>query len=74
MPSYDFKCEKCKKKFTLFMSISEFGKSKTRCPKCKSTRVQQQITACDAPIVLKKYPERCAPNVMLSFPWPADTA
>jgi putative FmdB family regulatory protein len=45
MPSYDFKCEKCKKKFTVMMPISEFGKSKTRCPKCKSTRVQQQITA-----------------------------
>ena len=45
MPSYDFKCEKCKKKFTLMMTLSEFDKSKTRCPKCKSTRVQQQITA-----------------------------
>jgi len=45
MPSYDFKCEKCKKRFTLVMPISEYGKSKTRCPKCKSTKVQQQITA-----------------------------
>ncbi|UCB49040.1 MAG: zinc ribbon domain-containing protein [Deltaproteobacteria bacterium] len=44
MPSYDFMCEKCKKKFTLFLSISEYEKTKFRCPKCKSTRVRQQIT------------------------------
>jgi putative FmdB family regulatory protein len=44
MPTYDFKCEKCKKKFTLIMSISEYENTKFRCPKCKSTRVKQQIT------------------------------
>jgi putative FmdB family regulatory protein len=44
MPSYDFRCEKCKKKFTLNMSISEYDKTKFRCPKCKSTRVKQLIT------------------------------
>jgi putative FmdB family regulatory protein len=45
MPTYDFKCEKCKKKFTLVLSIAEYDKTKFRCPKCKSTRVKQQITA-----------------------------
>ncbi len=44
MPSYDFMCEKCNKKFNLFMTISEYEKTKIRCPKCKSTRVKQQIT------------------------------
>ncbi|MGD9034388.1 MAG: zinc ribbon domain-containing protein [Desulfobacteraceae bacterium] len=44
MPSYDFRCEKCKKKFTLLLSISEYEKTKFRCPKCKSVRVKQQIT------------------------------
>jgi len=45
MPSYDFRCEKCKKKFTLVLSISEYEKAKFRCPKCKSTRVKQQISS-----------------------------
>ena len=44
MPSYDFVCEKCKKKFTLILSISEHEKTKFRCPKCKSSRVKQQIS------------------------------
>jgi putative FmdB family regulatory protein len=44
MPTYDFRCDKCKKKFTLIMAISEYEKTKIRCPKCKSTRVKQQIT------------------------------
>lgn len=44
MPSYDFKCEKCNKNFTLTMMISEYERTKIRCPKCKSTRVKQQIS------------------------------
>lgn len=44
MPTYDFTCEKCKKKFTLIMTISEYEKKKIRCPKCKSVRVKQQIS------------------------------
>jgi putative FmdB family regulatory protein len=46
MPTYEFKCEKCNKKFDLSMTLSEYGKQKKfRCPKCKSTRVKQQITS-----------------------------
>ena len=48
MPTYDFKCEKCNKKFTLIISLSEYEKKKFRCPKCKSTRVKQQITSFQA--------------------------
>ena len=44
MPTYDFRCEKCKKKYTLMLTISEYEKMKPRCPKCKSTRVKQQLT------------------------------
>ena len=43
MPTYDFKCEKCNKKFTLQMTVGEYEKTKFRCPKCKSVRVKQQI-------------------------------
>ena len=48
MPTYGFKCDKCKKKFELLMTISEYEKTKFRCPKCKSTRVTQQITSFQA--------------------------
>jgi len=48
MPTYDFRCEKCKKKFSLTMTISEYEKKKIRCPKCKSTRVKQQISSFQA--------------------------
>jgi putative FmdB family regulatory protein len=48
MPTYEFKCEKCKKKFTKVMTISEYEQKKMRCPKCKSTRVKQQITTFQA--------------------------
>lgn len=44
MPTYEFVCEKCNNTFTRVMRISEYGKKKIRCPKCKSTRVKQQIT------------------------------
>jgi putative FmdB family regulatory protein len=44
MPVYDFRCEKCKKGFTLTMSMSEHEKKNFSCPKCKSDKVRQQIT------------------------------
>lgn len=44
MPTYEFICEKCNKPFTLMMKISEYEKTKVRCPKCKSTRVKQHIS------------------------------
>ncbi|MDY6970967.1 MAG: FmdB family zinc ribbon protein [Thermodesulfobacteriota bacterium] len=48
MPTYDFKCEKCEKRFSLVITVSEYEKRKFRCPKCKSTRVKQQITSFQA--------------------------
>jgi len=45
MPTYDFKCEKCNKKFSLIIPLSDYEKKKFRCPKCKSIRVKQQITS-----------------------------
>jgi putative FmdB family regulatory protein len=43
MPRYEFMCEKCKKPFELTMTISERGKSKPTCPKCKGTKVAPQL-------------------------------
>ncbi|MFH1241625.1 MAG: zinc ribbon domain-containing protein [Pseudomonadota bacterium] len=45
MPTYEFMCIKCNKPFTHMLSVSEYEKKKFRCPKCKSTRVKQQITS-----------------------------
>jgi putative FmdB family regulatory protein len=48
MPTYEFKCEKCKKRFTLTISVSEYEKRGFKCPKCKSAKVKQQITSFQA--------------------------
>ncbi len=44
MPTYDFKCGKCRKAFSMTMPISQAGKKKVACPKCKSTQVRQQFS------------------------------
>jgi putative FmdB family regulatory protein len=45
MPNYEFRCENCKKRFSLILSISEYEKKKPGCPKCKSRKVKQQISS-----------------------------
>lgn len=45
MPTYEFICEKCKKPFTLILSIAEYTKGKIKCPKCKGGKVKQQISS-----------------------------
>jgi putative FmdB family regulatory protein len=44
MPTYEYECRDCKKKFSEILSISEHEKSKVRCPKCKGRKVQQRIS------------------------------
>jgi putative FmdB family regulatory protein len=34
MPTYDFKCPGCRKKFTLIMGIKERESKRLKCPKC----------------------------------------
>ena len=41
MPSYEFVCKECKKRFTLILSIHEYEKAHPVCPKCKSKKVEQ---------------------------------
>lgn len=45
MPTYEFRCEKCNKRFSLTMKISEYEKLKVRCPKCKGTKAKQEISS-----------------------------
>jgi len=45
MAEYDYRCLKCKKRFSIIESITEHESRTHRCPSCKSTRVQQIPTA-----------------------------
>ncbi|HXG52448.1 MAG TPA: FmdB family zinc ribbon protein [candidate division Zixibacteria bacterium] len=48
MPTYEFRCEKCRNRFAITCSIAEYerrAEKKIRCPKCASTRVLREITA-----------------------------
>jgi putative FmdB family regulatory protein len=45
MPTYDYRCQACKRTFTLARTWEEFDKQrKPKCPKCrKSGQVQQLL-------------------------------
>ena len=43
MPTYSYRCEACRKSFSLQMSISEHDKARTKCPSCGSRKVRQRI-------------------------------
>jgi len=45
MPSYDYRCPKCNKKFTTILSIGEHDAGKAKCPKCGAKKLEQLITA-----------------------------
>jgi putative FmdB family regulatory protein len=47
MPTYEFQCEKCRKRFELAYSITEYerqAKKKIKCPKCASIKVVRRIS------------------------------
>lgn len=44
MPTYDYHCPKCKKKFSLVLSIKDHDAGKAKCPKCGSKKVEQLIS------------------------------
>ena len=39
MPTYQYRCDKCGKKFERTETISEHEGAKAKCPKCGSTKV-----------------------------------
>ena len=43
MPAYDYRCLKCKRRFEVYLSYSEYGKHGVRCPHCNSEQVQRRI-------------------------------
>ena len=47
MPTYEFRCEKCKKVFEEIWSLEEYDKrikKKRKCPRCASTRVVRSLS------------------------------
>jgi putative FmdB family regulatory protein len=44
MPTYEYRCDKCNKRFAVVKSISEHDSKRQRCPKCKSLKVRQVLT------------------------------
>ena len=44
MPTYEFACKKCGKKFTVMMSIGERESKRVRCPKCNSLRIASRVS------------------------------
>lgn len=44
MPTYDFKCNRCDHRFSIFTTISE--RDKVVCPKCQNKEVSQLFTGC----------------------------
>lgn len=46
MPSYDYTCLKCKKDFSVYLTLKEAdSKSKVTCTHCKSDSVEKKFTA-----------------------------
>ena len=45
MPTYDYRCTKCGKRFSLIESIIEHGHRRPACPKCRSKSVTRILAA-----------------------------
>jgi len=44
MPTYEYRCEKCRAEFTTTMSMAIHDRAKVKCPACQSTRVVQKFS------------------------------
>lgn len=44
MPTYEYRCAACGKKFRVAMTFSEHDKGAVACPACKSRKVVQQFS------------------------------
>jgi putative FmdB family regulatory protein len=45
MPTYEYLCSKCEKKFTVILSIKDHDAGKAKCPKCGGKKLEQLITS-----------------------------
>ncbi len=44
MPTYDFVCNKCEKRFDVFLTFSEYGVKAVHCTHCQSDNVRRRMT------------------------------
>ena len=44
MPTYEYRCEDCRRKFELFLSYSEYGSKEILCPHCDSNNTRRKIS------------------------------
>ncbi len=44
MPTYDFICNTCEKRFDVFMTFAEYGKKSVQCTHCGSDKVRRRMT------------------------------
>jgi putative FmdB family regulatory protein len=45
VPTYEFRCGKCGKRFEKSMTVAEREKARPVCPECKSRKVERVLTA-----------------------------
>jgi putative FmdB family regulatory protein len=43
MPSYEYRCQDCRKRFEVFMTYAEYGAKTVACPHCGSSSVRRKI-------------------------------
>lgn len=43
MPTYDYRCLDCQKRFEIYMTYAEYGEKPVRCPACESEQVRRRI-------------------------------
>jgi putative FmdB family regulatory protein len=43
MPTYQYRCLNCRKRFDIFMTYDEYGARQVVCPHCTSDQVQRRI-------------------------------
>jgi putative FmdB family regulatory protein len=43
VPTYSYKCRKCKKQYEEVLSLKEYAEGKRTCPKCGSEDVEQVL-------------------------------
>lgn len=53
MPIYEYRCTKCRKRFTAQQPISEHGRRRPGCPTCKSKAVEPVFSTFFAKTVRK---------------------
>jgi putative FmdB family regulatory protein len=44
MPTYEYSCKACAKKFSVTMGISEHDRKRPKCPRCGSSSLAQRFS------------------------------